>query len=273
MNVQTRDPETAAPVLLRERDGEIALVVLNRPRARNSLSEDLLKALAAAWTDIAADKTVRAVVLAAEGSAFCAGHDMKELTARRRDADGGREYFRHIMTTCSAMMQQIVALPQPVIACVQGVATAAGCQLVASCDLVIASTSAQFATPGVDIGLFCSTPMVALSRSVPRKHAMEMLLTGEMVSAERALQMGLINRAVEVGTERDASLALARAIASKSSYTLKVGKQAFYRQLEMGLADAYAYASEVMTENMMARDAEEGICAFIEKREPKWEDR
>ena len=273
MNVQTRTTESAAPVLKRERDGEIAFVVLNRPRARNSLSEDLLKALAAAWTEIAADKTVRAVVLAAEGPAFCAGHDLKELTARRSDADGGREYFRHVMTTCSAMMQQIVTLPQPVIACVQGVATAAGCQLVASCDLAVASSAAQFATPGVDIGLFCSTPMVALSRNVPRKQAMEMLLTGEMVPAERAAQIGLINRVVAPGEERAAALALARLVASKSSYTLKVGKEAFYRQLEMGLADAYAYASEVMTENMMARDAEEGICAFIEKRAPKWEDR
>ena len=186
---------------------------------------------------------MRAVVLAAEGPAFCAGHDLKELTARRSDADGGRDYFRHIMTTCSAMMQQIVTLPQPVIACVQGVATAAGCQLVASCDLAVASSAAEFATPGVDIGLFCSTPMVALSRNVARKHAMEMLLTGEMVAAERAAQIGLVNRVVAPGEERAAALALARTVASKSSYTLKVGKEAFYRQLEMGLADAYAYAS------------------------------
>ncbi len=275
MNVQaaTRATETTAPVLLHERDGEIAIVVLNRPAARNSLSEGLLQALAGAWNEIAADKTVRAVVLAANGPAFCAGHDLKELTARRSDPDGGRDYFRHIMTTCSAMMQQIVRLPQPVIACVQGTATAAGCQLVASCDLAVASTAAQFATPGVDIGLFCSTPMVALSRNVPRKVAMEMLLTGEMVAAERAAQFGLVNRVVAAGEERAAALKLARTVASKSSYTVKTGKEAFYRQLEMGLAEAYAYASEVMTENMMARDAEEGICAFIEKREPTWEDR
>ena len=275
MNVQTagRAGETSAPVLLRERDGEIAVLTLNRPAARNSLSEALLMALSAALTDIAADRTVRAVVLAANGPAFCAGHDLKELTARRGDADGGREYFRHIMTTCSAMMQQIVNLPQPVIACVHGIATAAGCQLVASCDLAIASTAAKFATPGVDIGLFCSTPMVALSRNVPRKHAMHMLLTGEMVEAEDAARLGLVNRAVAPGEERAAALTLARKVASKSSYTLKVGKQAFYRQLEMGLAEAYAYASEVMTENMMARDAEEGICAFIEKRKATWEDR
>jgi enoyl-CoA hydratase/carnithine racemase len=261
------------PVLLRERASEIAVLVLNRPQPRNSLSEALLKALSAALSEIKDDRSVRAVVLAANGPAFCAGHDLKELTARRADADRGRAFFRHIMTTCSAMMQQIVTLPQPVIACVQGVASAAGCQLVASCDLAVASAAARFATPGVDIGLFCSTPMVALSRNVARKHAMEMLLTGDMVPAERAAAIGLVNRVVPAGEERDAAVTLARQIASKSSYTLKVGKEAFYRQLELPLAEAYAYASEVMTENMMARDAEEGICAFIEKRDPKWEDR
>jgi enoyl-CoA hydratase/carnithine racemase len=275
MNVQNapRAGETSEPVLLRERDGEIAMLVLNRPSARNSLSEALLAALAAAWSDIAADKSVRAVVLTANGPAFCAGHDMKELTARRSDPDGGRGYFRTIMTTCSAMMQQIVNLPQPVIAAVQGVATAAGCQLVATCDLAVASAAARFATPGVDIGLFCSTPMVALSRNVPRKAAMEMLLTGDMVAADKATQIGLINHVVAAGEERPAAMALARQIASKSSHVLKIGKQAFYRQLELGLAEAYAYASEVMTENLMARDAEEGICAFIEKRKATWEDR
>ncbi len=265
--------EGTAPVLLQTRDGEIAVLTLNRPQTRNSLSEALIVALATAWTDIAADKSVRAVVVAANGPAFCAGHDMKELTARRTDPDGGRGYFRHIMTTCSAMMQQIVNLPQPVIAAVQGTASAAGCQLVASCDLAVASAAAKFATPGVDIGLFCSTPMVALSRNVARKHAMEMLLTGDMVPAEKAAQIGLINRVVAPGKEREAAIALAQQIASKSSYVLKIGKEAFYRQAEMPLAEAYRYASEVMTENMMARDAEEGICAFIEKREPNWQDR
>jgi enoyl-CoA hydratase/carnithine racemase len=261
------------PVLIRERDGKIAVLVLNRPRPRNSLSEALLKALSAALSEIRDDRSVRAVVLAANGPAFCAGHDLKELTSRRSDADGGRAYFRHIMTTCSAMMQQIVTLPQPVIAAVQGAASAAGCQLVASCDLAIASEAARFATPGVDIGLFCSTPMVALSRNVSRKHAMEMLLTGEMVEAKRAAEIGLINRVVPAGEERAAAIELAKQIASKSSYTVKIGKAAFYRQLELPLAEAYAYASEVMTENMMARDAEEGICAFIEKRDAKWQDR
>jgi enoyl-CoA hydratase/carnithine racemase len=275
MNIQTapRSGETAKPVLLREQDGAIAVLTLNRPRASNSLSEALLDALAQALTAIATDKSVRAVVLGANGPVFCAGHDMKELTAHRGEKDRGRAYFHHIMTKCSAMMQQIVNLPQPAIAAVQGVATAAGCQLVASCDLAIASEAAQFATPGVDIGLFCSTPMVALSRNVSSKHAMEMLLTGELVAAEKARQIGLVNRVTAAGKERDAALALAREIAAKSSYVLKIGKQAFYKQAELGLAEAYAYASEVMTENMMARDAEEGIGAFIEKRAPTWEDR
>lgn len=270
MNVHT---PTDTAVLLRENDGPIAILTLNRPAARNSLSEALLIALSEAWSDIGADKTVRAVVLRANGPAFCAGHDMKELTSRRSDADGGRAYFRTIMTTCSAMMQQIVNLPQPVVACISGVATAAGCQLVASCDLAVASSSAKFATPGVDIGLFCSTPMVALSRNVARKHAMEMLLTGRMVEADRAAAMGLVNRVVPAGEELNEAISLAKEIASKSSYTLKIGKQAFYQQAEMGLSAAYSFASEVMTENMMARDAEEGICAFIDKRKPTWEDR
>ncbi len=179
--------------------------------------------------------TIRVVILAANGPAFCAGHDLKELTARRSDPDGGKAYFRHIMTICSAMMQKIVALPQPVIACVSGVATAAGCQLVATCDLAVASQEAKFATPGVDIGLFCSTPMVALTRNIPRKNAMHMLLTGEPVTAEDAARMGLINRAVTAGSEYEAALELARRIASKSKATVKIGKQAFYRQAELRL--------------------------------------
>lgn len=272
MNVQTK-PTADTAILLRQTVDQIAILTLNRPAARNSLSEDLLRALSEALASIAADKAIRAVVLAANGPAFCAGHDLKELTARRSDADGGRAYFKHIMTTCSAMMQAIVALPQPVVAAVQGIATAAGCQLVASCDLAIASSEAKFATPGVDIGLFCSTPMVALTRNVPRKQAMEMLLTGDPISAEQARQFGLINHVVAPGTEREEAIALARRVASKSSHVVKIGKRAFYRQAELSLAEAYDYASEVMTENMMARDAEEGICAFIEKRQPKWEDK
>jgi len=275
MNVQTpaRAGETSGPVLLRERDGDVAVLVMNRPKSRNTLSEAMLVALSDALRDIAGDRTVRAVVVAANGPAYSAGHDLKELTARRTDADGGRGYFQQIMTGCSDMMQQIVTLPQPVIACVQGVATAAGCQLVASCDLAIASSAARFATPGVDIGLFCSTPMVALSRNVSRKHAMEMLLTGDMISAEDAYRMGLVNRVVPAGEERKRALDFAHRIAGKSAHTVKIGKEGFYRQAEMGLADAYRYVAQVMVENLMARDAKEGLAAFIEKREPKWEDR
>jgi enoyl-CoA hydratase/carnithine racemase len=274
MSAQTaRVPTRHPPILLRETQGGIAVLTLNRPGARNSLSEGLIAELHAALNVVRDDAKVRALVIAANGPAFSAGHDMKELTARRADADRGRAYFAEIMTACSAMMQAIVQLPKPVVAAVQGVATAAGCQLVASCDLAVASEIATFATPGVDIGLFCSTPMVALSRNVPRKQAMEMLLTGEPIAATTARDIGLVNRVVAAGTERDAAIELAQKVALKSAYTVKLGKAAFYRQAEMSLADAYRYAAEVMTENMMARDAEEGIGAFIEKREPKWEDR
>ena len=274
MPAQTaRAPAPEAPILLRETIGSIAVLTLNRPAARNSLSEAMIAALHAALNEIGEDTAIRALVIAANGPAFCAGHDLKELTAQRTGPDGGRATFAAIMTACSAMMQAIVHLPKPVVAAVQGVATAAGCQLVASCDLAVASEAAGFATPGVDIGLFCSTPMVALSRNVPRKQAMEMLLTGEPISAAAAQTIGLVNHVVAAGTERNAAIALAQKVALKSAHTVKLGKTAFYRQAEMSLADAYRYAAEVMTENMMARDAEEGIGAFIEKREPKWQDK
>src|SRR5215813_2614841 len=251
----TNTDVTTAPLVLRETSDTIAILTLNRPEARNSLSAAMIVALGEAFDAIAHDRTVRAVVLAANGPAFSAGHDLKEMIATRRsDPDRGRTFFMQVMTACSEVMQQIVRLPQPVIAAVHGTATAAGCQLVAGCDLAVASTAARFATPGVNIGLFCSTPMVALSRNVARKHAMEMLLTGDLISAEEAL-------------------ALARKIAAKSTHVVKIGKEAFYRQLELDLAGAYAYASNVMVENMLARDAEEGIAAFVEKRPPKWEDR
>src|SRR5450631_949056 len=268
-----RAPTPQPPILLRETLGSVSVLTLNRPEARNSLSQGLIAQLHAALKDIHEDTSVRAVVIAANGPAFSSGHDMKELTARRTDADRGRAYFAGIMTACSAMMQAIVHLPKPVVAAVQGIATAAGCQLVASCDLAVASEAAAFATPGVDIGLFCSTPMVALSRNVPRKQAMEMLLTGEPISAATARDIGLVNRVVAAGRERDEAIALAQKVALKSAYTVKLGKAAFYRQAEMNLADAYRYAAGVMAENMMARDAEEGIGAFIEKRDPKWQDR
>jgi enoyl-CoA hydratase/carnithine racemase len=270
-----RAPATALadePVLLRETIAPVAVLTLNRPHTRNTLSEAMLAALSHQLTEIAKDRAVRAVVLAAKGPGFSGGHDLKEMTARRSDADGGRAYFQHIMQTCSAMMQQIVGLPQPVIAAVQGIATAAGCQLVASCDLAVASSAAKFGVSGINAGLFCSTPMVALSRNVARKHAMEMLLTGDLVSAEHALRIGLVNQVVAPGSEREAALVLARKIAGKSSYVVGIGKRAFYRQVEMGLADAYRFTSDVMVENMLAHDAEEGIAAFVEKRAPKWQD-
>ena len=260
------------PVLLRDGIGPVAVLTLNRPKTRNTLSEATLAALSDAFTAIANDCAVRAVVITAKGPAFSGGHDLKELTERRSDPDGGRAYFRHIMLTCSAMMQQIVHLPQPVIAAVQGTATAAGCQLVASCDLAVASEAAKFGVSGINAGLFCSTPMAPLSRNVARKHALEMLLTGDLIPASDAFRIGLVNRVVPAGSELDAALALARKIAGKSAHVVKIGKQAFYRQLEMGLDEAYRYTAQVMVENMMARDAEEGISAFVEKRTPKWED-
>jgi enoyl-CoA hydratase/carnithine racemase len=259
-------------VLLRDNAGPIAILTLNRPETRNTLSEAMLAALGEQFADIAGNRGIRAVVLAAKGPGFSGGHDLKELNARRDEADQGRAYFQHIMTTCSAMMMQIVRLPQPVIAAVQGTATAAGCQLVASCDLAVASAEAKFGVSGINAGLFCSTPMAPLSRNVGRKHAMEMLLTGDLISAKEAYRIGLVNRVVRAGTELEASLALARKIAGKSAHVVKIGKQAFYRQLEVGLEEAYRLTSKVMVENLLASDGEEGMSAFIEKRAPKWKD-
>src|SRR6516165_9512564 len=234
MSAHTTAAAKAAPsttlILLREDIAGVAVLTLNDPETRNSLSEAMLEALGDALTAIAHDKSVRVVVLAGNGPAFSAGHNLKELLRRRRDDDGGRAYFKHMMTTCSTMMQQIVTLPQPVIAAVQATATAAGCQLVASCDLAVASRDAKFATPGVDIGLFCSTPMVALSRDVSRKHAMEVLLTGELISADEAARIGLVNHVVTARRERAEALELAEKIAAKSTLTVKIGKEAFYRQ-------------------------------------------
>lgn len=261
-------------ILLRDLDGAgILRLTLNDVPRRNALSEAMLERLAAAFAEAATDPAVRVVILAAEGPAFCAGHDLKELTAGRSGPDGGKAYFARIMCLCSGVMQAIVACPKPVIAQVAGVATAAGCQLVASCDLAVAADTAKFSTPGVHIGLFCSTPMVALSRNVATKHAMEMLLTGDMISAARAAEIGLINRAVPAQDLHSETQAMAIKIASKSGMTLATGKRAFYAQQEMPLSEAYAYASAVMVENMLARDAEEGINAFIGKRAPQWEDR
>jgi enoyl-CoA hydratase/carnithine racemase len=274
MTARSSSPDSAtSPVLLRGDIDGIALLSLNRPQARNTLSEATLAALHDQFASIARDNQVRAVVISHNGSAFCAGHDMKEMTAHRSDPDRGRNYFKALMERCSALMLSIQKLPQPVIAAVEGVATAAGCQLVATCDLAVASETARFSTPGVHIGLFCSTPMVALSRNVSNKPAMEMLLTGDMISAADAHRIGLVNRVVTAGKASEHALELARQIASKSMLTVKLGKQAFYRQRELNLADAYKLTIDVMVDNMLARDAEEGLNAFIEKRDPIWEDR
>lgn len=259
-------------VLITRPMGGVAVLTLNRPKARNALSLGVLRELHAAVSEIDRDRSIAALVLAANGPVFCAGHDLKELTSHRSDADGGKSFFQETMQACSTLMQAIVACRVPVIAAVEGIATAAGCQLVATCDLAVAADTAAFATPGVNIGLFCSTPMVALSRNIPRKRAMEMLLLGEMLHAEEAAAYGLVNRAVPKDRVMDEALAMANTIASKSRMTVGIGKKAFYEQIDMPLADAYSYATQVMVENMMKADANEGICAFIEKRSPSWKD-
>jgi|TARA_B110000305_G_C19376074_1_gene607040 enoyl-CoA hydratase/carnithine racemase len=253
--------------------GGILRLTMNDMKRRNALSEEMMAALTSAFYHAELDSSVRVIVLAANGPAYSAGHDLKQITASRTQVDNGKAYFTEVLSNCSALMQLIVNHPKPIIAEVTGVATAAGCQLVASCDLALASESALFSTPGVHIGLFCSTPMVALSRNVSNKAAMEMLLTGEMVSATKAEHIGLVNRVVVDEKLTEATMAMAAIIASKSSMALATGKQAFYHQREMTLADAYDYASQVMVDNLLKHDAEEGINAFIEKRSPEWQDR
>jgi enoyl-CoA hydratase/carnithine racemase len=266
MNVSVSDD-----LVVTARDGAVLRLTMNRAAARNALSGAMMRALQTAF-ESAADDNSLVILLAAEGSAFCAGHDLKEMTARRADADRGRAFFEETFAACAALMQAIVRHPKPVIAEVDGLATAAGLQLVASCDLAIASHEATFCTPGVNIGLFCSTPMVALSRNVSRKQAMEMLLTGETIDAATAKEFGLVNRVVPREYLNQIVTKYAQTIASKSSLVVKTGKEAFYAQAEMGLADAYAYTGRVMVGNMLARDAEEGIGAFIGKRKPEWTD-
>lgn len=259
--------------LLATLDAGILRLTLNDPATRNSLSEGMMAALAAELDAAAGLSAVRVIIIAANGPAFSSGHNLKEISARRADADRGADYFLSLFKQCAGLMTGIVRHPKPVIAEVQGLASAAGCQLVASCDLAIAAEGAAFCTPGVNIGLFCSTPMVALSRNLTRKHAMEMLLTGDTIPAAEALQMGLVNRVVAAGELTTATMALAAKIAAKSQLTVKTGKKAFYQQAEMPLEEAYAHTARVMAENLLARDAEEGIAAFIGKRPPQWEDR
>jgi enoyl-CoA hydratase/carnithine racemase len=257
-----------APVLLESRDDGVLRLTMNRPEARNALSMGLMTALVDALGRAAKNPQARVVVISAAGPVFCAGHDLREIRA-----DPRRETYERTFALCSELMLAIVRLPKPVIAEVHGVATAAGCQLVATCDLAVAAEDARFATPGVNIGLFCSTPMVALSRAVGRKAAMEMLLTGELIDAARAREIGLVNRIVARAGLSEAVDGLARQIAGKSAFTLAIGKEAFYRQAELDLADAYRYAAKVMTTNLLAQDADEGIDAFLAKRPPVWQDR
>ena len=264
--------ESGEPILLDERRDGILRLTLNNPARRNSLSEAMMAALQAQLDAAAQDNETRVIVIGHHGPAFSAGHDLRELDAGRQAPDHGRAYFTDIMNRCSTLMQTVVNHPRPVIADVRGIATAAGCQLVASCDIVIASDGSRFATPGVNIGLFCSTPMVALSRKVGQNNAMEMLLTGEFIDAARAREIGLVTRVVEAGSQDEVVAALAARIASKSLMTLKTGKQAFYQQADMPLADAYAHTVEVMIGNMLKHDAKEGVAAFLEKREPRWRD-
>jgi enoyl-CoA hydratase/carnithine racemase len=261
------------PIVVRTDADGVSVLTLNRPQARNALTEAMLHALSSTFAAIAGDSSVRAIVLTANGPVFCAGHDLKELTGRRSDPDGGEAFFEHVWDDCGALMQAIVRLPQPVIAAVQGPATAAGCELVACCDLAVASSLATFCTPGVDIGLFCSTPAVPISRNVARKHAMEMLLIGDMISAEDARRFGLINWVVEPHALHTQAMTIAHKIASKSAVTMRIGKKAFYQQIDLELTDAYRHAARVMVDNMFRHDANEGIRAFLEKRPARWEDR
>jgi len=266
-----RNPEGGKmPILLRKDTGAVAHLTLNAPDSLNALSTAMLGALSDEISSLAEDNSIRAVVLSGAGKVFCAGHDLKEMTGARQSEDGGARYFSDLFAQSAAVMQAIQSLPQPVIAQVHGIATAAGCQLVASCDLALAAQSTRFGVNGVDIGLFCSTPMVALSRNVSRKQAFEMLITGDFIQAERAAQLGLINRAVPDAELAAETAALAEKIAAKLGSAVNIGKRAFYEQLQMPLDQAYIHSGRAMVENMLNSDTAEGIAAFIEKRDPEW---
>ena len=266
------EANTDDSILLEELIGNgVYRLTLNDAKKRNALSEEMMAKLKSLLTDVTDNKSIRVIIIAGNGPAFCSGHDLKQMTAGRDNDDQGLNYFKKVFASCSELMQMIVEHPKPIIAEVSGVAAAAGCQLVACCDLAVAGKSARFITPGVNIGLFCSTPMVALSRNVSNKAAMEMLLTGEMVSADKAEHIGLINRVTDDADLKQEITALAELIASKSSLTLKIGKEAFYKQKYMPLSEAYDFASKVMVDNMLEHDAKEGIGSFLEKRKPKWQ--
>lgn len=257
-------------ILERNDTGAVARLTMNAPERLNALSDEMLSALQAELDTLRKDTSIRAVILAGQGKAFCAGHDLKQMTAGRQSEDGGKAYFNDLFSRCAKVMMSIQSLPQPVIAQVHGIATAAGCQLVATCDMAVAAEDTRFGVNGVNIGLFCSTPMVALSRNIPRKQAFEMLTTGEFISAERAADLGLVNRVVPMTHLEQEANALAEQVASKLGAAVKIGKEAFYQQLLMPLDQAYAYTGDVMAQNMLYRDTEEGISAFIEKRPPNW---
>ena len=266
------EANTDDSILLEELIGNgVYRLTLNDAKKRNALSEEMMAKLKSLLTDATDNKSIRVIIIAGNGPAFCSGHDLKQMTAGRDNDDQGLTYFKKVFASCSELMQMIVEHPKPIIAEVSGVAAAAGCQLVACCDLAVAGKSARFITPGVNIGLFCSTPMVAMSRNVSNKAAMEMLLTGEMVSADKAEHIGLINRVTDDADLEQETTALAELIASKSSLTLKIGKEAFYKQKDMPLSEAYDFASKVMVDNMLEHDAKEGIGSFLEKRKPKWQ--
>jgi len=258
-------------ILERHDTGAVTRLVMNAPERLNALSDEMLAALQTALNEIANDKTVRAVILSGMGKAFCAGHDLKQMTAGRQSEDGGKLYFKDLFDRCAAVMARIQSLPQPVIAQVHGIATAAGCQLVATCDMAVAAQGTRFGVNGVNIGLFCSTPMVALSRNIPRKQAFEMLTTGSFIEAERAETLGLVNRVVAPDALEAKAMALAQTVAAKLGVAVRVGKEAFYNQIQMNVSDAYAYTGDVMVENMLNRDTIEGIAAFLDKRDPTWE--
>lgn len=257
-------------ILLRNDAAGIATLTMNSPSNLNALSDAMLAALQAQFDALASDTEIKVVILQGAGKVFCAGHDLKEMTRGRQAEDGGRAYFHDLFTRCADVMQSITALPQPVIAKAHGIATAAGCQLVATCDLALAATGTRFGVNGVNIGLFCSTPMVALTRNVPRKQAFELLTTGAFIDAARASEIGLINHELPAEALDAAATEMAELLASKMNGVLAIGKQAFYTQMQMGLADAYAYTGDVITANVMMRDTEEGIAAFLEKRAPNW---
>lgn len=262
---------TADPLVLRRDSQAVARLTLNQPASRNSLSLAMLQAIETELAAVTADRSIRAVVLDGEGPAFCAGHDLKEIQAHRNDPDRGRAFYEALLDHCARVMLAINALPQPVIAVVEGIATAAGCQLVAACDLAVAGEAARFCTPGVNLGLFCSTPGVAIARNLAPKAAMEMLLLGEMVGAETALRFGLINRIAARGEAMETALELAGQLAGRSAYSLSLGKRTYYAQAGLPLAEAYREAGRAMADNMLAADAAEGIDAFLTKRPPVWD--